>query len=137
VSERAFLPKPLVDCLCYLLWMRIWISPTASNTAWIVRSRGAIPVAEVILAAQEEVAARAIRAVVPPLTVMLMGMVPARVVAVAAAAVEIKGLKGNSQDLGNQNYTSEGWGVGLTSTETSRVCCPPPTMNPLIGLTSP
>lgn len=37
----------------------------------------------------------------------------------------------------NSNQTNAGCGAGLTSTATSSVCSPPPTMKPLIGLTSP
>lgn len=67
------------------------------NTAWIVRDRGAIPIVEVILAAQGEVVARAIRAVFPPHPAILEEIVPDQVVAVAAA-VGIKGSKGYAHE---------------------------------------
>lgn len=67
------------------------------NTAWIVGDREAIPIVEVILAAQGEVVARAIRAAFPPPPAMLEGIVPDQVV-VVAAEVGIKGSKANSHE---------------------------------------
>ena len=70
------------------------------NTAWIVRSRGAIRIVEVISAAQEEVAARVTLAAVPLPPVIRVGIVPGQVVVrvvAVAAVVGIKEAKGNSK----------------------------------------